>query len=54
MDKGKTIIAVNTRYPADIHQRVKELAKQEGRSFNAQLLVLVKESLNRARIKRES
>jgi hypothetical protein len=54
MTERKPRISTIARLPADLHQRIKQLAEQEGRSFNAQLIVLLKDALNRARIKRES
>ena len=48
------IVATIARIPTDLHQRVKLLAQQENRSFNAELIVLLKDALNRARAKRES
>jgi hypothetical protein len=54
MNKAKPIVATIARLPVELHQRIKQLAEQEGRSFNAQLIYLLKDALNRARIKRES
>jgi hypothetical protein len=54
MPKAKPIVTTTTRIPADLHERVKQLAEQENRSFNAMLVELLKGALNRARIKRES
>lgn len=33
------------RIPPDLHQQAHELAQQEGRSFNAQLLAFIREGI---------
>lgn len=48
------VIATIARIPPEIHERVRTIAEQENRSFNAQLIVLLKDALNRTRIKKES
>lgn len=57
MPRQKTpdeIERVDLRLPKTIKERVAQLAQQENRSINAQIVILLKESLNRTRIKRES
>lgn len=45
---------IDLRLPRSLKQRVAQLADQENRSINAQLVQLIKDALNRARVKRES
>ncbi len=33
------------RIPPDLHQKAHELAKEEGRSFNSQLVVFIREGI---------
>lgn len=42
------------RLPLAIKERIKTLAQQNGLSFNQQALALLKDALNRTRIKRGS
>lgn len=45
---------VDLRLPAAMKDRIAQLAQQNDRSINAQIVALLREALNRARIKRES
>lgn len=57
MPRQKTpdeIDRVDLRLPRSIKQRIAQLAEQNDRSINSMIVQLLKEALNRARIKRES
>lgn len=38
---------INLRLPDDLHERLKELAEQDRRSINNQLVVLIEQELDR-------
>jgi hypothetical protein len=57
MPRQKTpeeIARVDLRLPQPLRDRIAQLAQQENRSINAMIVQLLKEALNRTRIKRES
>jgi hypothetical protein len=44
--RGQYLIAVNVRFPADLHKRLTQLATKEYRSLNRQVIVLIQEALD--------
>jgi hypothetical protein len=44
--RGQYLIAVNVRFPADLHKRLTQLATKEYRSLNRQVMVLIQEALD--------
>lgn len=43
---NQEVVAISLRIDNDVKEQVAELAKQEGRSMNMQLGILIKESLH--------
>lgn len=53
MAKDKDEVKLTLRLPADLHQRIKQLATDQQRSLNKQIEYLLREAANRARVRRE-
>jgi predicted DNA-binding protein len=41
------VVVYGIRFPVDLYNRIKELAKKEGRSFHSQVLYILRQFLER-------
>ncbi len=50
---GKREVRYSLRLPPDVHERLVELARREGRSLNQQLVYMLRQGLRRAEHRRK-
>jgi predicted HicB family RNase H-like nuclease len=53
MSTEKKDININTRYPHDVHEAVKQLARSESRSFNNMVIWILREYIQTRKLQQQ-